>query len=275
MVNHVRDVRNERTFVKHVDNVRSKYDHAHMNRAQTTGQVLIALKDRSNLSLDEIAKRGGYKGRSSVQAYFNAEYASSLSPTVAKALAQSLAGKGEPPIHSDEIYCLMGIDPNAIPIRFEGASSARPLPDLPIYGTGLGAPLIIEGAAIEQTTLNTGEIIGYAKRPSILHGRNDVYALYIQGSSMYPAHGEGDMIAAERRRPPRTGDDVVIYLRSNGNGDDEDDGERARGVIVKRLVRTTANYLELEQFTPPMIFRVEIGQVVQIDRVLTMADLLS
>ncbi len=57
--------------------------------------------------------------------------------------------------------------------------------DVPVYGTALGASRIIDNNAIEQTTLNTGEVIAYFKRPVVLDGRVDVYGLYIQGSSMF------------------------------------------------------------------------------------------
>ena len=60
-------------------------------------------------------------------------------------------------------------EPNATPIRMEGASFERMTEDLPIYGTALGAAREVEGEAIEQTTLNRAEVLQYAKRPVILN----------------------------------------------------------------------------------------------------------
>lgn len=162
--------------------------------------------------------------------------------------------------------------PNARIIPMEGASAERMHDDLPIYGTALGASLIVAGEAIEQTTLNRGEVIHYAKRPTLLNGRADAYGLYVQGSSMHPVYLEGDMILAETKRPARVGDDVVVYLRVN---DDEEADDRARGVLVKRLIRRSGSYIELEQFNPAKTFRIPADDVLRVDRVLRLADLLG
>ncbi len=162
--------------------------------------------------------------------------------------------------------------PNARPIKMEGASIERLREDLPIFGTALGAPKVVEGEAIEQTFVNTGEIIGYAKRPVILNGHDDAYAVYTVGHSMAPKYDAGDMLVAQRKRPARIGDDVVVYLRAEG---EEDDGERARGVLVKRLVRRTAVYTELEQFNPPLVFRIQAEQILRMDRIMTLSDLIG
>ncbi len=161
---------------------------------------------------------------------------------------------------------------DAHPYRYEGSSLDRPREDLPVYGTVLGTPKIFEGEAIEQTALNTGDVVAYLKRPPVLNGRGDVYGLYVVTNSMAPVHPEGSTIVAEGKRPPRIGDDVVAYLRPDG---DEDDGERARAVIVKRLLRRTAEYYEFEQFNPPMTFRLPRPMILRIDRVLTVQDLLG
>jgi hypothetical protein len=66
-----------------------------------------------------------------------------------------------------------------------------------------------------------------------------------------------------------------VYLRSNGEGDLADDGESARMVMVKRLVKRTAHFVELFQFEPIKTFRVPMDDVLRIDRVLTLDDLLD
>ncbi|HEX7873969.1 MAG TPA: S24 family peptidase, partial [Sphingobium sp.] len=164
---------------------------------------------------------------------------------------------------------------NAIPVPMEGASAIRLAQDLPIYGTALGADRIVDDHAVEQTYLNTGDVIGYAKRPTILDGRADAYGIYVQGSSMSPAHEDGALILVETKRPPRVGDDIVIYLRSTGEEDMDDSHGRARCVMVKRLVRRSASYIELEQFSPRMTFRIETTEIVKFHRVMTLSDLIS
>ena len=162
--------------------------------------------------------------------------------------------------------------PNAVAVSMEGASAKRMREDLPVFGTALGAPRIVEGEAIEQTTLNSGDIVQYVRRPVILDGRTDAYGLYVQGHSMEPVHMAGDLILAETKRPARVGDDVVVYLRPIG---EEDDGDRARAVLLKRLVRRTGVYLELEQFNPARTFRIDVAEVLRVDRVPRLVDLIG
>lgn len=164
------------------------------------------------------------------------------------------------------------VKPNASPFLYEGASMTRAQENLPLFGTALGATRQFEGEAIEQTTLNSGDIVRYVTRPTVLNGRGDVYGLYVQGHSMEPAHSAGAMLIAEQKRPPRIGDDVVVYLRPDG---EDDDGERARAVLVKRLVKRGTTWIELEQFNPPLTFRLEKADFVRIDRVMLTEDLLG
>jgi len=89
---------------------------------------------------------------------------------------------------------------------------------------------------------------------------------------MWPVYKEGQMLVAERKRPPVTDDDVVVYLRPQG---DDDDGERARAVLVKRLVRRTAAYTELQQFSPALTFRIENSEILRFDRIMSTEDILS
>jgi|LULJ01.1.fsa_nt_gb SOS-response transcriptional repressor LexA len=269
-IGHDADVRTMRTHVN-VENVRTGCDEFDM---PTIGEKLIALKDEADVSLDIIAKAGGYAGRSGVQRFFDREFDGPLSPKVAKKLAAAFVQRGVPEATFREL-ATSGFETNASPFALEGASMDRMIQDLPVYGTALGAERVLEGQAIEQASLNTVDIIEYKKRPTILNGRNDVYGLYMQGNSMDPLHADGSIVLAERKRPPRSGDSVVVYLRSNGEGDLADDGESARMVMVKRLVKRTAHFVELFQFEPIKTFRVPMDDVLRIDRVLTLDDLLD
>jgi transcriptional regulator with XRE-family HTH domain len=161
------------------------------------------------------------------------------------------------------------LDGNAQPVLFEGASLAVVRQDLPVFGTALGAEVIVDGEAVEQTMLNSGDVIEYRKRPPISNGVERVYGLYVQGSSMYPAHRDGAFLFVQWDAPLRTDDDVVVYLRMDG---DEDDGLRARCVLVKRLVKRTSQYVELEQYQPAITFRIPMEKILRIDKVLTNDD---
>jgi hypothetical protein len=243
-------------------------------RNPTTGEALLELKGRTPLSLTDIAVASGYKGRSGVQQFFNAHYDKPLDTQVAVKLANGLEGKGSPPIQRSEIFALTGTpEPNARVIAMEGAPLERPQENLPVWGAGLGAEKDFDGEAVELTRLNTGDIVEYVRRPTILNGKQGVYALYVQGSSMHPALPDGEMIVAVRDMPMSIGDNVVVYLRPENP--DDDDGHTSRGVLVKELVRRTASYVELRQYQPVKDFRVDMRQVVRIDRVLTRREMLS
>jgi phage repressor protein C with HTH and peptisase S24 domain len=151
----------------------------------------------------------------------------------------------------------------------EGASAIRMRRDVPVYGTALGAEVVLDGEAVEQTELNRAEVIEYRRRPSVLDGRVDVYALYVQGSSMQPRFRDGSILFVESRKRPAIGDDAVIYLR----GPDEHNGERTTSVLVKTIVRKSASFVELEQYHPPHTFKIPMERVERMDRVLTLDDM--
>ena len=259
-----------------VESVSLTRDKPDMESVRTTGQTIAALVGRAGLTMRAFAKACGYAAASGVQRYMDPEFEGRLSPSVAAKMAEALAGRGEPPISPDEVYALVGIpSSNAETLQYEGASMQRMRQDVPILGTALGADRVEDDLAIEQTYLFTDEIIGYAKRPVILDGRADVYGIYVQGSSMWPAFEDGTIAFAETKRPPRIGDSVIIYLRRNGEEHEGDDGESARTVLVKRLVKRSASYVELEQYNPKLTFQVSAKEVLKMHRVLTMNDLLS
>ncbi|MCG7348841.1 S24 family peptidase [Sphingomonas sp. ACRSK] len=145
--------------------------------------------------------------------------------------------------------------------------------DIPVFGTALGAEVTYwsehDGdVAVEQTDLNTGEVIDYFRRPPALRDRRDVYMLYTAGSSMAPAFEEGSPIPVDPKRPPTIGSYVVVYLR------DRDD-EFAAGVLIKRLVKRSASFIELQQFNPPATFRLEPRQYRAVHRVMPWEEVLG
>ena len=162
---------------------------------------------------------------------------------------------------------------NALPVPMSGPDARKSPINLPVYGTALGAARQIEGEAIEQTTLNSAETIHYIKRPGLVRDSDDAYGIYVQGSSMHPAHPDGGLVVAVAGMPLRIGDDVIVYLRPSDPEDD--DGRTARAVLLKRLVKRNSLYVELQQFEPALTFQVPMRDVVRIDRVLTMSELLG
>ncbi|MDT0507514.1 S24 family peptidase [Novosphingobium sp. MMS21-SN21R] len=247
-----------------------------MANTDTTGQRLRALMERAGLSVRVFAQAAGYSHGSGVQRYIEPDFEGQIKPSVARRFAQALVGKGSPPIDEGEVFALIGIPTgNAIPVHYEGASEQRMHQDIPIIGTALGADRVAGELAIEQTCLYENEQIGFAKRPVVLDGRTDIYGLYVQGSSMDPAYEDGALILIETKRQPRIGEYAVIYLRMNGEDQESDGDGHARTIMVKKLVRKSASFIELEQFTPRMTFRIDAGEVLKMHRVVPWGELLS
>lgn len=253
-----------------------------MPESPTIGEKLIALRERAGLSLDEVAARGGYGGRSSVQRFFNARYDPVFLPmAAAQRLARALVGHGSPPIAADEVMALASIPSaqagGAFPLPDELAHPAGLPRDIPIYGTALGAEGRYDGVdgagkhAIEQAALDQSEVLGYLRRAPALAGRKDVYGVYIAGSSMYPRFRDGEGVFVDPKRPPMIGDDVVVHLC----GPDDHEGDRVSAVLIKCLVRRTAAYVALEQFNPPLTFRIDTRQVKSIHRIIPATELLA
>lgn len=275
-------VRCARTEVK-LDCVRPTDVNAHMAGAgETMGEKLARLRARSGLSLDAVAKAAGYRGRSSVQRYFEPSYDTVFLPReMAERLSKAFEGKGNPPISIQEVFSLAGIPFSGGAETFtlsESVAYPGDLPrDVPVYGTALGGEASfdpVEGTGslmVEQAVLDQSEVIGHLRRPLVLAGNKDVYGVYVAGSSMYPRFDDGDAVIVDPKRPARIGDDVIVYLA----GPDEHDGDRVVAVLIKRLRRRTANYIELEQFSPALTFRIESQRVKRVDRIIPAGELYS
>lgn len=114
VTNHTHFVRKGRTMVN-LENVGDICDGPSMPRTEPIGTTLLALKDRSGLSLGKIAKAAGYKTASSVQRYFSEDYdAAYLPPEVAERFVKALVGKGRPAITASEIITLTAYTPDAV-----------------------------------------------------------------------------------------------------------------------------------------------------------------
>ncbi|PNU03953.1 hypothetical protein A8V01_04850 [Novosphingobium guangzhouense] len=139
--------------------------------------------------------------------------------------------------------------------------------DIPVYGTALGSESEYgdqaDGlVAIEQTDLNTSEVVDRFRRPPNLMNRRDVYGLYVAGDSMEPAYEAGRGILVDPKKPPSSRDYVVVYLRNR------DDSDGAAGVLIKRLVRRSGSYIELEQYNPAAVFRLDSRLYREVHRVM-------
>ena len=141
------------------------------------------------------------------------------------------------------------------------------LQDIPVYGTALGADAEYGDQAdgmvsVEQVDLNMGEVVDRFRRPPNLLNRRDIYGLYVAGSSMEPAFESGEGILVDPKKPAGSRDYVVVYLR------DRQDTDNAAGVLIKRLVRRSGSFIELEQYNPPLTFRLDARLYRDVHRVM-------
>lgn len=148
--------------------------------------------------------------------------------------------------------------------------------DIPVYGTALGAELSVKTLTsgeleIEQTDLNSGEVIDYFRRPPGISNMRKIYGLYTAGTSMEPVFDSGSPLIVDPTRPPQIRDYVVVYLRDRQN---DADGVAA-SVLIKRLARRSASFVELEQFNPPAIFRLAQESIASIHRVMTLSEIIG
>lgn len=142
--------------------------------------------------------------------------------------------------------------------------------DVPVRGTPSCGDYEVDGHHVETVEMDLGEIVDYVRRPASLDGRKDVYAIYFTGFSMVPRFEPGEVAYVDTRRPPSIGDYIVMQLRTERGGD-----ERVVSALVKRLAKQTADHVELEQFNPPLVFRVDRRRIAAMHRIFPLAELVG
>ncbi len=157
-------------------------------------------------------------------------------------------------------------------LAFRGDDRPR---DVPILGTAECADLdvTVDGkvVGIETMGLDLHEVIDHARRPVSLDNRRDVYAIYFQGHSMAPRYEPGEIAYVDPKRAPALMDYVIVQLRRGGG----EDGDRIAVALAKRLVRQSASFIELEQFSPPATFRLARAEIAHLHRIIPWDELVA
>lgn len=148
---------------------------------------------------------------------------------------------------------------------YRGGAGPGGEPGVPVVGGAFCDDLAVEGEnggpfMVERVLFEQDHTIRWVERPPALAGAEGAYAIYYFGSSMEPRYFQGEMGMVDPRRRPGPGDFVVVQLNDGQTRD-------VITIIVKRLVRSTSQYLELEQFNPPQTFRIPQSQVVRVHRI--------
>ncbi|MDQ3144477.1 MAG: hypothetical protein M3Q57_06315 [Pseudomonadota bacterium] len=138
---------------------------------------------------------------------------------------------------------------------------AAPLAPIPLYSTVLAGKGGKLNSQIERTRIHAG-VADRLQRPAGLVGDREAYALTVVGDSMWPRFRPGRLLLVSVQAPVAIGDDVVVRLRGV---EEERDSSLA---LIKELVRRTAAFVELRQFTPDITFRVEASDLTAIHKVI-------
>ena len=161
---------------------------------------------------------------------------------------------------STNVVPLTKIQPNVGNFVAEPPSPRRMPKDVPVYGTAVGG-------ASGAFHLN-GEVIDYLRRPPGVADVVGLFAVYVQGDSMWPRYEAGDPVYCHPKRPAKNGDDVVVEL----HGRDGEPGD----CFVKRLKNRTPTKLILGQFNPADVeIEIDLGKVRNIYRIIPNSELLG
>jgi len=233
----------------------------------TLGSKLLRLKDRSGLTLNNIAKAGGYSSPSSLQRYFSAEYNPTHLPrAVADRLIEALVGFGEPAILRQDIeeftetgfYLKRNVAPH-ISIR---RSELAYISCHPSYLLGFEA---YEGMKFEFISLNEEEEVRRFNKPSG-YGYRHIHATYVSTSSMMPRFQPGEIVFYETDRPPSVGSDILICLQVE---------DRDVVYALGRLAAQTATYVELHTLNPEEFTKIERRHIEMMHPIVGAADILG
>lgn len=129
--------------------------------------------------------------------------------------------------------------------------------DVPIRGTAAGSL----GGSFQITD----EDIDYVARPPALRNVKGLYALYVEGVSMIPAHNPGDLRFIHPHKPPAIGDTVIITAKFAENGSYES--------FIKTLERRSGSKVTVSQLNPKTMIEFDANFVASMHKVLTMNDL--
>lgn len=236
----------------------------------TLGSKLIALKDRSGLSLDNIAKAAGYSRASSIQRYFSPDYDVKWLPrALADRLTEALVGFGDPAVERSDIeylteYGFMMDRRSPMPLH-PHMFQRRIRDDLECNST-YPTRLYISEAELFDIAADPIQVF---QRPEHL-SRRPIEAIYISTLSMSPRYRPGELVIYERERPATPGQDVIVTTRSGDQSESE--REEAFAAIFVGRTKTDAAFSILE---PASTFSVPLSEISEIHPILSTSDLLS
>jgi len=132
-----------------------------------------------------------------------------------------------------------------------------PLPPLPLVVSSLAGEWGEPGSQIDLIEIRPRDLLERLPRPLSLASDPDAFALTVVGASMWPRFRPGTRVAVSPRSPVMVGDEVVARLRpSTGTGQ-----MGVERILIMHLVRRAAINVELRQFNPDAVIRVDTHEV--------------
>lgn len=198
------------------------------------GDRVRARRDELGLSQQDLASRCGVTQQAIAQLEDGTtqrpRYILELSAALEVSPRWLLEGKGARLAMPEQITPV-----RAVAHTFEPPAFATLPRDVPVYGVAVGgddASFLLNGTAVDQ-----------ARRPPSLAGNPRVFAFYVVGTSMNPRFRLGELAYVNPARPPGIGDDVLIEMRSDREGE-------PGPAYIKTLVGATPSAYVCEQYNP-------------------------
>lgn len=239
----------------------------------TIGSRLLELRKRSGLTLEQVSSLAGYRGRSSVQQFFRSDYDPGiLDSRVATRLADAMVGKGAPPIDESEIYALAGgIKPYDAPETHveDPAIGIR----IPVFSAKRAKKFILSDdpdGKLDAMTYETSNPLSYVHLPSAKDPFTRAYGLYLGTATLSPRYDMGELVIVEERRQAMLFDDVIIQV-----ADAQRDDKFFTHALAGKIAEFGSDSIFLRFLTPERTVEIPYDRIVQIERIMTVGDVLS
>lgn len=237
---------------------------------ETIGAQLADLRRRAGLSLSAVAKKAGYSGPSSVQAFFHPDYdPPALDISVAHRLADAMNGLGSPPIREEDVFVLARMGAH------KPRSTFTPAPEKPgqvvVYETRHGGRRawnvrgVLKSLEFFEINMNR-RVRSFPAQPG-LGEDTAAFALYMAGEGMSPRFRDGEPVFIDPTRPPSRGEDALVLLRESSS---EDVGYS--DAIFGLLVSRSDDSILLRQHKPSRAARIPAKSVSAMLRVIPWAE---
>lgn len=158
----------------------------------------------------------------------------------------------------------LGVSPNDILMTDGGPSASLPpredLMPIPIMGVAAGS--LLKGSA----QLTTGPV-DMMPRPRALEHAADIYAVYVDGTSMEPMFRHGQPIIISPHKPARSGDVVLVQEQHDHEGPILASVGILKGRNEKEVV--------LSKLNPVGTLHLKAEYVVEVHKVLDYSDLIG